>query len=525
MSDPFENLPPSFGDRHRVNPAPPSGVTLPHGLVPPYDSSPETFEPGAVRMLDPTLVPDANRPIYVLILADWAADRKLVAPFGPLTVPGSTMELRTNREEPHLAVLSLWNQRVLSTEILAKSWFVERFNEDDLDDVLAVWESGMLGDALPAHLHALTGPPIDEESDPRCEYQREESSIFAALDAEMLASAEAEQPLATNIIAAEEDWESPESLLDVVAWNEAREHKLAARSVERPPFRILRRAIGDTGLVLSLKTSPDGQLCKISVLEGGELSSKVDGSSFVPCHGNPVVLKGGRASCPLSEMKDGYKFISERGGQFALTDLKALPENEITSAPCVEEQPMHSSVPARRLIPRPPMKRPSWHKAQLDRWLYEWDIYRTLGEDAPQEELQHATTAEPVVVTESSPTPTSTFFDRLSEWFAELFPALSLQAAYADSTSNEIVRHFQSTVDDPYKAQLVRDRVGRWFLRVSTADVNAAGVKLRVELEREAPILEFLPEDADSFFAQVRLTETMVEALKSGHRPVFRRVE
>ena len=114
------------------------------------------------------------------------------------------------------------------------------------------------------------------------------------------------------------------------------------------------------------------------------------------------------------------------------------------------------------------------------------------------------------------------FFDRLSEWMVELFPSLTLQAAHADGKGDDVVKSFQSAADDPYKAQLVHDRVGRWFLRVSTADAVAARVKLRVELEQEAPVLEFLPEDAESFFAQVRLSESMAEALKAGHRPVFR---
>ena len=121
--------------------------------------------------------------------------------------------------------------------------------------------------------------------------------------------------------------------------------------------------------------------------------------------------------------------------------------------------------------------------------------------------------------------PSLAFFDRLSEWMAEMFPSLSLQAAYSDEGTGEVVRAFPCAAGDPYEAELVRDNAGRWFLRVFTKDVGAARLKLRLEIEPEAPEMRFTAVDETMFFAEVRLSEGMAKALKSGHRPVFRATE
>jgi len=72
---------------------------------------------------------------------------------------------------------------------------------------------------------------------------------------------------------------------------------------------------------------------------------------------------------------------------------------------------------------------------------------------------------------------------------------------------------------------LVQDSVGRWFLRVFTKDVEAAKLKLHLEIEPESPEMQFIAVDPAMFFAEVRLSENMANALKSGHRPVFRAEE
>jgi hypothetical protein len=114
------------------------------------------------------------------------------------------------------------------------------------------------------------------------------------------------------------------------------------------------------------------------------------------------------------------------------------------------------------------------------------------------------------------------FFDRLSEWMAASFRALCLQATCSDGKVDEVVNTFPSGSGDPYEAQLVRDAVGRWFLRVFTTDVEAARLTLRLEIEPESPEMKFTAVEPTMFFAEVRLSENMAAALKSGHRPVFR---
>lgn len=116
------------------------------------------------------------------------------------------------------------------------------------------------------------------------------------------------------------------------------------------------------------------------------------------------------------------------------------------------------------------------------------------------------------------------FFTRLSTWIVGTFSGLRLQGAYSDTSAGQR-KVFPAAADDPYKPWLVQDRMGRWYLRVVTEDAEAAKVRLRLELEREMPVLEFQPKGDGEFFAEVRLTEAMAEALKSGHRPVFHPVE
>lgn len=117
------------------------------------------------------------------------------------------------------------------------------------------------------------------------------------------------------------------------------------------------------------------------------------------------------------------------------------------------------------------------------------------------------------------------FFDCLSEWMAGLFPSLTLQATYSDTTAGSVVHKFDAPASDPYRARLVRDAAGQWRLRVSTCDSDAAKLKLRLEIEAEAPVLSFVAGEPGHFLAEVLLTEEMAQALQSGHRPVFRPIE
>lgn len=118
------------------------------------------------------------------------------------------------------------------------------------------------------------------------------------------------------------------------------------------------------------------------------------------------------------------------------------------------------------------------------------------------------------------------FFTRLSDWLTDLFGAGLLAESYAaDASDDQIVKSFPAASGEPFEAELVKDGVGRWFLRVFTKDASAAAHVLAVDMEREAPVLRFAPVSETLFEAEVRISETMAQALSAGHRPVFRSAE
>jgi hypothetical protein len=123
------------------------------------------------------------------------------------------------------------------------------------------------------------------------------------------------------------------------------------------------------------------------------------------------------------------------------------------------------------------------------------------------------------VTAQSMPAPA--FFDRLSEWMASLFLSLSRQDAFSEKTDGSVVHKFAS---GPYRAHLERDAAGQWRLLVFTSDADAAKLKVRVEIEPEAPVVSFVAGEPGHFLAEVLVTEKMAQELKSG-RPVFHPVE
>jgi anti-sigma factor RsiW len=129
----------------------------------------------------------------------------------------------------------------------------------------------------------------------------------------------------------------------------------------------------------------------------------------------------------------------------------------------------------------------------------------------------------PPTTAPSQPASAPAFFDRLSEWMPNFFGP-SLQSAYADASLEGLVHRFASRPGDPYRSRLVRDAAGQWRLLVSTSDAVAAKLKVCLEIEAEAPVISFVEGESGRFIAEVLLTDEMVHALQSGHRPVFRPV-
>ncbi len=155
-------------------------------FVAPFDSSPP--HPGEIRLLSAWLLPEARRPLYVLILADWEDDLKLIAPFGPITEPATSGELRTRRDNDlALTVLCLWNTHSVPASRLARSWIIDRMGEAELAEAWTVFRHAATGALVDTALEARIGSPILDDDDPRIAYQAEEAALFAPL-AEEIAS-------------------------------------------------------------------------------------------------------------------------------------------------------------------------------------------------------------------------------------------------------------------------------------------------------------------------------------------------
>jgi tetratricopeptide (TPR) repeat protein len=152
--------------------------------VRPYDS--REARRGEVRLLSSRLVPGAERPVYVLVLADWEEGVKLVAPFGPLPEPATGGELALPGRPLPLQVLCAWNARTVPTKRLVWSWVVDFFEEEELSDAWAVFKHAATGAPLEAALETRVGLPIFKETDPRIAYQDEEVDLLAPLLAQDL---------------------------------------------------------------------------------------------------------------------------------------------------------------------------------------------------------------------------------------------------------------------------------------------------------------------------------------------------
>ena len=148
-------------------------------LIADFDT--DSPQPGEIRLLSSALLPGANRPVYVLVLADWESDLKLIAPFGPMTEPATPGELLTQRDETAIAVLCLWNTHSVPASHLAKSWIVDRISESELADAWMVFRHTATGAPVGAALETRIGMPILDENDPRIAYQADEAALLSPL--------------------------------------------------------------------------------------------------------------------------------------------------------------------------------------------------------------------------------------------------------------------------------------------------------------------------------------------------------
>jgi hypothetical protein len=274
-------------------------------LVTPFDPAP--VKPGEIRLLSTWLMPEARRPVYIAVLADWEEGLKLVAPFGPLSEPATPGELRTLRAEPPLAVLSLWNAHSLAVELVARSWIVSRMSEAEHAEAWAVFQHAATGSPVPERLVGRVGPPILDMDDPRQHYQAEEVALLA--------------PLADATFAAE--GRGPENIVELPALAAAFEmaqRTLAAESGGTPEAREI-FDVPDRGLSIRIYLESDFATATMLVHEAnGEPASGLDGAVVVDLSGNPLAtISGAFASFPFALATAGIGVRLASGDMVPLT--------------------------------------------------------------------------------------------------------------------------------------------------------------------------------------------------------------
>jgi hypothetical protein len=159
-----------------------SGVSrerLPETIVRPYAG--KIPQPGEIRLLAPSLLPEVDRPVYVAVLSRWDKESCLVAPFSRYATPATTGEWLIGREVHPLRVLSLWNARVVAHTHLAKGWIAAKLTAGELKNALSVFRHVATGVPLAKVLAKSIGLPILLPDDPRVVYQQEEATLMAPL--------------------------------------------------------------------------------------------------------------------------------------------------------------------------------------------------------------------------------------------------------------------------------------------------------------------------------------------------------
>ncbi|MCX6927552.1 MAG: hypothetical protein NT154_30745 [Verrucomicrobia bacterium] len=154
--------------------------------VAPFD--PELAK-GQIRLMDPLLFAEFQRPIYVALIAEWGPNSFLTAPFGPFLEPATKTEWLTGHRENSLRVLCLWNVRTMSTDVLQRSWHVDDLAAQELQDAWQVFRHATTGADLEDRLLAQVGCPIVHPRDSRLAYQQEEASLLASLALPVVAEA------------------------------------------------------------------------------------------------------------------------------------------------------------------------------------------------------------------------------------------------------------------------------------------------------------------------------------------------
>ena len=284
------------------------------GLVTPFDPPPVMS--GEIRLLSAWLMPEAGRPVYIAVLADWEKGLKLVAPFGPLAEPATPGELHTLRAEPPLAVLCLWNAHSLAEELIARSWIVSHMSEAEHADAWAVFQHAATGSPVPERLVGRVGPPILDADDPRLNYQAEEVALLAAL-ADATFAAEGRRP--ENIV----------KLPSLAAAIETSHRSLAAATGATPEAREI-FDISGRGLSIRIYLESDLSTATLLVHDAAdEPATVLDGAAVINLAGRPLAtIAGAFASFPFAAAADGIGVRLASGEALPLNRRSCVMKDE-----------------------------------------------------------------------------------------------------------------------------------------------------------------------------------------------------
>lgn len=151
------------------------------GTVSPYDPFPRT---GEIRLLS-----QPERLTYVAVFP-WDHCHSLIVPLSRYENPATNRELLaedSDKKGLFMQVYQCWNARTINNILLAKSWIAGEISSSEQKRLNQMMHYSLLGDKLPVDVQNRTGAPIYKAEDPRLEYMREATELFAALDAEDLA--------------------------------------------------------------------------------------------------------------------------------------------------------------------------------------------------------------------------------------------------------------------------------------------------------------------------------------------------
>jgi hypothetical protein len=283
-------------------------------LARPYD---EEVEVRQIRLLGPTVAPDADRPICVAILGDTPDKLFLTAPFSRFGTPATPGEWLTGRDTAALRVLSIWNTRLFDSTYLKKSWLIGELSDAESAAAWEVFESQMAAQPMRNTLASQVGPPVVHPKDPRLLYQVEEAALF---DAVAVVAEKPSSGVVTEFVALRKIYEAAmEEELPLAADSDeapSREFTLDADSGETVVVRDIFE-VPTYSLFIRMYLPPGRQNIVLVVLDSKNVSSEgLDGTIVIAKDGTALAaIEKGGAVLPLSAA------LSELGLRLASGEL------------------------------------------------------------------------------------------------------------------------------------------------------------------------------------------------------------